>query len=111
MKENRIIEYLMPQRIKAVAGNIGNVRSLLWEKAPQIGLNETEYAEIDGGGYLILDFGRELSGGIRILTYKAEGNAKVRLRFGESLTEPAQSQKVHGKGRRRQTTIVSEILR
>lgn len=87
MKENRIIEYLMPQRIKAVAGNIGNVRSLLWEKAPQIGLNETEYAEIDGGGYLILDFGRELSGGIRILTYKAEGNAKVRLRFGESLTE------------------------
>lgn len=68
MKENRIIEYLMPQRIKAVEGNIVNVQSLLREKAPQIGLTETEYAEIDGGGYLILDFGRELSGGIRILT-------------------------------------------
>lgn len=87
MKDNRIIEYIMPVRIKAAEGGIVNVLSLLREKPPQIGLNETEYAETDGGGYLILDFGRELSGGVRILTYRAEGDAQVRLRFGESLSE------------------------
>ena len=34
-----------------------------------------------------MDFGREQSGGIRILTHGANGDKRVRLRFGESLSE------------------------
>ena len=106
MKDNRIIEYIMPVRIKAAEGGIVNVLSLLREKPPQIGLNETEYAETDGGGYLILDFGRELSGGVRILTYRAEGDAQVRLRFGESLSETCSERKA----RPRRTITASGIF-
>lgn len=87
MKDSRIVENLMPERIKSVGGSVADVQTLLRQKTPQIGLNETELAEIDGAGYFILDFGRELSGGIRILTYRAEGNTSVRIRFGESLSE------------------------
>ena len=53
----------------------------------QIGLSEPDTVQIKGGGYLILDFGREQSGGIRILTHGANGDKRVRLRFGESLSE------------------------
>ena len=36
---------------------------------------------------MILDFGRELSGGVRILTFSVKGNQRIRLRFGESVSE------------------------
>ncbi len=40
------------------------------------------------GSYLILDFGQEMCGGIRMLTGLVENaNAKARIRFGESLGE------------------------
>jgi len=41
---------------------------------------------LDEGGYLLLDFGKELSGGIRIVTGIMKP-AKIRLRFGESVAE------------------------
>ena len=78
-------EYIYPQRIIA-SGNAVNERALLTRQTDQIGLAETETVIISDGGYLILDFGREMSGGIRILTYLSE-NGSVRMRFGESLTE------------------------
>ena len=53
----------------------------------QIGLAETEYAVLHCGSSIVLDFGREYCGGVRILTYQAEGKCKVRIRFGESLGE------------------------
>ena len=49
----------------------------------QIGLAERETTDFSEGDYLILDFGREICGGIRILTFTA-GSARVRIRFGES---------------------------
>ena len=36
---------------------------------------------------MVLDFGKEISGGVRILTYQVKGNKRVRPRFGESLTD------------------------
>lgn len=39
------------------------------------------------GSFVILDFGKELCGGIRILTRDAKGMVKWRITFGESLTE------------------------
>lgn len=60
--------------------------TLLKKKDLQIGLSETNTANFQDGDYLILDFGAEICGGIRVLTYKAK-NVPVRIRFGESLTE------------------------
>ncbi len=53
----------------------------------QIGLDERDLATISGKACLILDFGKEISGGVRILTYSADCNKTVRLRFGESVGE------------------------
>lgn len=39
------------------------------------------------GSFVVLDFGKELCGGIRIITCKSNGNTKWRISFGESLSE------------------------
>jgi len=87
IRERRVTDYIMPVTIKAVSGNISNVETLLTKKLPQIGISEPDCMSAEGAGYVILDFGRELSGGIRILAYRADGNRKIRIRLGESLTE------------------------
>ncbi|MBQ8394718.1 MAG: alpha-L-rhamnosidase [Clostridia bacterium] len=47
------------------------------------------YAKVEGvGAYIILDFGKEMHGGIRVITnWIYQGDCKVRIRFGESLGE------------------------
>ena len=57
------------------------------EKTLQIGLSEREICTIQGKASIILDFGKEQSGGARILTSWVEGKKDVRLRFGESVSE------------------------
>jgi len=59
---------------------------LLTEKPMQIGLYEPDVAFCHDGGYIILDFGKEMNGGVRILTSQSV-DGKIRLRFGESLAE------------------------
>ena len=78
-------EFLLPKKIKA-AKNFKNAESLFVKKELQIGWDEADLAYFSEGGYIILDFGKEISGGIRIFTYVAE-NILVRIRFGESLSE------------------------
>ena len=63
-----------------------NSNALLLEKTLQIGLCEDNTTYFDKGGHLILDFGKEINGSLRILTFLAK-NIPVRIRFGESLTE------------------------
>ena len=60
--------------------------ALLKKQTLQIGLAERNTTSFGPGDSVILDFGEELSGGIRILTYIGK-NVPVRIRFGESLTE------------------------
>ncbi len=78
-------EFLLPKKIKE-AKNVKNAEILFEKKELQIGLDEKDLAYFSKGGYIILDFGKEISGGIRIFTYVAE-NIPVRIRFGESLSE------------------------
>ena len=78
-------EFLLPKKIKALK-NVENAEDLFVKKDLQIGLAETSVTVFEKNGYVILDFGREICGGIRVLTYKAD-NVTVRIRFGESLTE------------------------
>ena len=80
-----MIDYLTPKKIISFKKG-ENCEVFLQKQDRQIGLCEKSYATFSNGGYIILDFGQEICGGIRILTYFAK-NDTVRIRFGESLTE------------------------
>ncbi len=69
--------------------NVERAENLKRKKELQIGLNEVDTVTLNVGASLTLDFGKEIRGGIRILTYslRAQKCAKVRIRFGESLSE------------------------
>ena len=92
-KDERVRKYILPRRIARVSGNVSNAEGLLKNKTLQIGLNETDVTLLsnDGGerAYVVLDFGIELHGGIRILNFTSAKTAypRVRLTFGESLSE------------------------
>ena len=78
-------EFLLPKKITA-SQNTENAETLLVKKDMQIGLAEKNTARFSADGYIILDFGKEICGGVRILTFAAN-NIAVRIRFGESLSE------------------------
>jgi len=78
-------EFILPKNIVAVKGAKGE-KKLLSRKARQIGLDETSVTAFGAGSYVILDFGAELCGEIRILTYISD-KTPVRIRFGESVSE------------------------
>lgn len=79
------MEYVMPIGITAKDG-VDKVETLLRAKPMQIGLNEPDVATFNAGSYVILDFGKEMNGGVRILTFASEGKP-TRFRFGESVSE------------------------
>lgn len=81
------MNYLFANRIVYTQGNVENGEALLTEKRLQIGLKEKNLITLNGKASVILDFGRELSGGARILTFAVSGKKDIRLRFGESVSE------------------------
>lgn len=88
--EKRKIRYSLPKKILYFEGDIQNLDSLLGEKDDQINVSEDDTFSIKGKGFIVLDFGKELCGGIRILTHFVkvpEELYKVRIRFGESVSE------------------------
>lgn len=93
MKDDRIREYVFPKRIMRTDGKVSNSENLLKERPLQIATAESELARFDGVSHIILDFGSEYCGGVRILTkrtvYEGKENAhiSIRIRFGESVTE------------------------
>lgn len=81
------MQYVNASKLIYKAGQVENVETLLQKKTLQIGLSEMELCTLKGKSCIILDFGKELSGGVRILTFLVEGDKTVRLRFGESVGE------------------------
>ena len=81
------MQYVNANKLIYTAGQVENAGTLLKEKTLQIGLSEVEVCTLKGKSCIILDFGKELSGGARILTFLVEGDKTVRLRFGESVGE------------------------
>lgn len=82
----RIKEYLNP--VKIISSSLcENQELLLSVKEEQIFLNNRKdvFCLLKKGGSLLLDFGKELHGGIKILTSRSASN--VRIRFGESVAE------------------------
>ena len=81
---NSITEIVSPARI-VLEHKTENAEALIKEKPLQISLTEPDLTLIRQGGYIVLDYGVELAGGVRLLAYK--GSKKVRLRLGESVSE------------------------
>ncbi len=90
MFSNLVKEYLRPIRVVEKSDSIENVDALFVNESKQVFLKEKNYMTCKGTGYLILDFGREIHGGLRVLSYYLEGQKtllKARVRFGESVGE------------------------
>lgn len=86
-------EYLLPTRV--VDGNkIERSETLLRSKGLYATINynvedRKDYLKMEGlGSFIVLDFGKEMNGGIRMITnFIHSDSCKIRIRFGESLGE------------------------
>lgn len=78
---------IYPTKIVFSEGEVTYGERLIEKKIEQIGLSECKFTEFYGNSSVIVDFGREICGGVRILTYHADNCKKVRLCFGESVSE------------------------
>lgn len=89
MKSKLTTEYILPTRIVDSSNNIFDSNVLLTQECSQVYIGKQPSCLIKGKGYIIFDFGMELSGGIRILTsrFTSTFGGKIRIRFGESVSE------------------------
>lgn len=78
--------YLLPKKVVRCFG-VSGVENLFIDKPMQIGFNEPLLCDFSANSYIILDFGKEIVGSVRIITRQVEGNNRIRLRFGESVGE------------------------
>ena len=78
-------QYVLPKKLFKDKKTI-SLKNLKKKQPLQIGLTEPNVTCFSKGEHIILDFGAEICGGIRILTHAAD-NVPVRIRFGESITE------------------------
>ena len=87
--DNRTKKYIFPIRIALSEGNIQGLDGLCIQKPKlQVSLFPSDnMLKVKGKSFFVLDFGIELHGGIRLLTFLVQGKNKVRIRFGESLSE------------------------
>lgn len=92
----RVRQYILPNRIVWTSDNPGsrveNEESLLVEKSGQVTLDAHEpcvLKNVEGRAGMLLDFGKELHGGIQIMVWHTQNNqpVKLRVRFGESVSE------------------------
>lgn len=83
------MKYILPQKIVYTSGKVENAEKLLTSDRIQLILNEPNLTYVDGKASIILDFGQETYGGIRIQNNTITDNIRcfVRVRFGESLNE------------------------
>ncbi len=95
--DKRIREYLPPERI-LLAEKVSSAELLCGNTQIQPAVTLTgAVCRIHAGGSLLIDFGVELHGGVRIVNKGAAG--RIRLRFGESASEamgnPCQDHAIH----------------
>ena len=80
-------QLMMPVEIKAQQAVFG-AEHLLEEKTACVSFRNDRSAEFcQKGAYIVLDFGKELCGGVRLITGGMDGAAQFRITLGESLTE------------------------
>ncbi len=82
-------KYIMPKRIVCEENTEGS-ENIFIERPLQASFSDVDGVLIKKNGYILLDFGKELSGGIIFTvrrTSKGDDTAKCRLVFGESVME------------------------
>ncbi len=90
MRDKLVREYLTPVKIIAATENISNAEALLTNQNKQVYLKEDNVFVCRGKGYILLDFGKEICGGLRMISFYYPGESvpyRMRLRFGESVEE------------------------
>ncbi len=78
-------QLICPKRI-VFSNDIEGCENLLLVQPPQIDLFEAHTAKTKKGSSVILDFGKEMRGGVRILVYSSD-TSPIHIRFGESVAE------------------------
>ena len=95
-RDVRSREFILPGRVVWTNGHVENAETLLKEKSLQSSLlqNDVCMMKNEGGekASILLDFGVELHGGIRVIALDEKNGTngkgtKVRIRFGESVSE------------------------
>ena len=88
-----VTEYLTPTRVVTSRGPVEDVQYLLQPYGGQVSTNEDEVVMLHEGASILLDFGKEIQGGIQIVR-SIDGShqaARFRLCLGESVTEALSS--------------------
>ncbi len=87
-------ENVFPVAIVSKNGLVQNENCILKEKTLQITTSEDDFLLLQNknlikNSYIVIDFGKELHGRLRILTYTSDGKseAKLRITYGESISE------------------------
>lgn len=86
MKKDFTFEYIYPVRALAMPQYTQNIAGLFRERLPQAGLDATNLTIIKGAGKLVLDYGKEIQGGLKLVTHTVKCG-EVIIRFGESVNE------------------------
>lgn len=88
MKSELIREYILPARVLAQQG-CANADYLLKYHTDQSFFGGEEGFSLTAGGWILFDFGKEYSGGVRLVINNCAGekNGVLRIRFGESAAE------------------------
>lgn len=80
--------YLRPTRIVKTSGEVRNPEEMLRDRSGQISFDSTGCTVMKKGGMILVDFGREIHGSIRLLTqWVKPRRVTLRVRLGESVTE------------------------
>lgn len=92
--DERVRSYVTPARIVWQNGDVRNAEALLFGTTGQPTIWRSPGAFLEPGASLLLDYGRELHGGIQIVTGRLRDGSwehcpplKCRVRFGESVSE------------------------
>ncbi|GGH04246.1 alpha-L-rhamnosidase-related protein [Mucilaginibacter phyllosphaerae] len=93
-KEATVRRFISPVRVMWQKGNVTNAETLLQPGTGQAEISDKKICTLTNSDTtqagLLLDFGKELHGGIQLVTDRYKGDnkpIKVRLRFGESAAE------------------------
>lgn len=99
VRDSRVTDYLPPTRIMWVSDcAVANAENLLLPFSGQTTVSGGSSCTLHHGGSVLLDFGKELHGGLRITTAirPSQKPARVRIRFGESVSEAMSEPGVKG---------------
>lgn len=89
-RDDRVIDYIYPKKI-LLSGSAEEPEALLDPSSAQATLESGKACVLKKDGFVLIDFGFEMQGGIQIVTdiwgYDTDNTARVRVRFGESAME------------------------